>query len=226
MDGVEIALAVEDHFGVFMLDDEAEIMQSVGDLVAFIHSRIQAGDSPCLSATAFRKIRQLIGKYINRPIRIRPSDRIEDALDKAEIRVLWKRLVLHGVPSLKFLHRRTTIAFYAAAFALSTIAICFMIYALSKYAWAAFGVIMGVILIPVILLTVKDRLQTELPPEIQTFADLVEYLIPMVAATRHLDLETPEEILDELKPIISEQLAVKESQVTMEARFIEDLGVG
>ena len=42
LDGVEIVMDVEDHFGITIADGEAEQIRTVGELLALIQARLDA----------------------------------------------------------------------------------------------------------------------------------------------------------------------------------------
>ena len=57
LDGVEIVMDVEDHFGITIKDEEAERVRTVNDLVALVGSRIRnAHSAVCPTVSSFLRI--------------------------------------------------------------------------------------------------------------------------------------------------------------------------
>jgi len=63
-------------------------------------------------------------------------------------------------------------------------------------------------------------LKRKLPPRFRRVSDLVQFVTTLDTGTWLKD-----EVFQKVKAITIDQLGVKESKVTMEARFIDDLGV-
>ena len=76
LDGVELVMEVEDHFGITIQESTAEGFRTVGDLVSLIHERLtNAQRTYCASLPAFLKLRATIRESSgNGSLRIRPRD--------------------------------------------------------------------------------------------------------------------------------------------------------
>ena len=103
LDGVELLMDVEERFGVRLPDDEAEGVQTVGDLVEVVAVRVaarrtgrktlrEARDEVLAAAAA-------VGRDTGRPIRCR--DLVTDRLPAKARRKLWRRLRLGSFPDLR-----------------------------------------------------------------------------------------------------------------------------
>ena len=102
LDGVELVMEVEEHFGITIQETTAERIRTVGDLIALIHNRLtRSRESHCANLAAFLTLRSVVRQVTgNDALRFRPSYRIENTLTPRQRRVLWKRLaeILGAVP--------------------------------------------------------------------------------------------------------------------------------
>jgi len=94
MDGVEIVMDVEDHFGISIQDSEAERVRTVGDLVELIHARIiTAQREYCPNLPAFLSLRQATrGILADESARLRPRDAVATILRPTQRSALWRQL--------------------------------------------------------------------------------------------------------------------------------------
>src|SRR5258708_7600361 len=104
MDGLELIMEVEEHFGITIKDSEVERIRTVGDLVALIRSRIVAATIvTCPTLPAFLAIRRLVRDVANdNRLRVRPRDEVIALLSPRLRRRLWRRLpeLLGSAPML------------------------------------------------------------------------------------------------------------------------------
>lgn len=227
LDAIEIVMDVEEHFGITIQDAEAEQIRTVGQFVALLHDRVSAAhETPCPTLPAFLKLRTLLRDITgNDTFRMRPCQLIADRLNATYRRHLWGRLPEllgsppHALRRPKTLRRILSISTIALlGIALYSAAAIDFSFAPLTLAIAAFG-IFGLHIV-----TVSFR--TFPPDDWVTFGDVTTKIVGTTSATKHLQLRTVDDILNELRPLIVQALGVDADEVFPNARFVEDLGVG
>jgi acyl carrier protein len=90
LDTVELVMEVEDEFGISVADADAEMIQTVGQLHAYVCHRLRPrGETICPSARAFYRFRRALLARQPVPRRcVRPSSRITRLLPQ-ECRDRW-----------------------------------------------------------------------------------------------------------------------------------------
>jgi len=90
LDTVELVMEIEDEFGIGIPDADAELIQTVGQLHAYICGRLRPrGETPCPSARAFYQFRRALLARQPLPRRcVRPSSRVSRLLPE-ECRARW-----------------------------------------------------------------------------------------------------------------------------------------
>ena len=226
MDGLEIVMDVEDHFGISIKDSEAVTVRTVGDLVAIIHGRIAAAHrEPCPSLRAFLSLRNSVRAVTgDNSFRIRPRNLVAAKLTRQQRRDLWRRLpeLLGTSPNGLRRHKLLRIA-------LATTSICIMICAF----WTAFAVKLAVlpltlamaVMLVVLLHFITASFRWFPPTEWQTFGEITQKITGGSVATKMLHLKSDDEILWEIRPILVDVLGVDASTIVPTARFVEDLGM-
>ncbi len=63
------------------------------------------------------------------------------------------------------------------------------------------------------------------PPGWQTFGEITTQLIGLFTLTKQTQLQTPDEILAELRPLLVDVIGCKPELVTMHAHLVQDLGL-
>ncbi len=227
LDGVELQMEVEEHFGITIQESTAVKILTVGDLVALIHDRlIEAQRSYCPTLPAFLKLRATVrASTEDNILRIRPRDKIIETLSATQRCELWKRLEnllgtfprqLRRPPAL-----RTALVISAAALLITALgiaaAIDFRVVPLTL-------AVAGLMIYCLHSFTVRFRVMP--PRDWETFGDVAIKIVGTTMATKHLNLRTIDDVFDELRPIIVATLGVDISEVVLTARFIEDLDVG
>ncbi len=226
LDGVELIMEVEEHFGITITDDEAGSMHTVGDLVAMIQSRADAASSSkCLSFPAFLSLRRLVREVVgDNSIRIRPSQSVADRLSHEHRRQLWRRLPeLLGCEPRALQYPRSIRAILNIL-SLLLIAIAFRIAAID---WRMLPLTLCIAIALIILLHYATTSLRVVPHnKMEAIGDITRLIVGRTAITNDLDLATDSTIFDEIKPIVMDILGVDAGEVFLEARFVEDLGVG
>ena len=220
LDGVELIMAIEEEFKFAITDDEAFRLDTVGKLVDLVLSRLrQSRADPCPSQQSFYVVRRTFMTVLDLPRgMIRPETPLADLLPLAGRRKKWSALLEamvntgHRWPRLvrpRWLNRLVLLVAPGLVFGLSLI-------------WLPAG---WAFMAALVALVMADRLtapwQREFPVSCTQVRDLVPFVKPLDAR-----VWTREEVFHKVRAITVEQLGVKEELVTMDARFIEDLGVG
>lgn len=227
LDAVEIVMDVEDHFGISIRNAEAELVRTVGDLVTLIQSRIEAAHlARCPTLSAFLRLRSLVREVAaDDHMRVLTKTRISDVLTSSQVRVLWKHLdkVLGTSPPRlrrplilrKLLAGSVIVAIVAAV--LSAGLIDFAILPLTLLLAALTALALHVLTLP---------FRTHPPDNLSTFGAVAKRIAGTQVATERLHLRSFDAILDELRPLVVDNLGVDPSEVIASACFIEDLGMG
>jgi acyl carrier protein len=227
LDGVELVMEVEDHFGITIQDTTAERIRTVGDLVSLIHDRVSTAQrSYCPTLPAFLKLRASVrASSSDDSLRIRPRDKIAEILTPLQRRELWKRLenLLGTLP--RQLRRPPALRNFLAA---SAVAMLFAsVWIAAAIDFRVFPLTLAVAAIAIFCLhafTVSFRVTP--PQDWVTFGDVAVKIVGATMATKYLHLRSIDDIFVELRPIIVETLGVDQDEMVLSARFIEDLGVG
>jgi acyl carrier protein len=227
LDGVELIMEVEDHFGITIADGEAEQMRTVGDLVALVRSRIEAAaSSRCLALPGFLELRRVVREVRSDPtVRLKPSQPVIDRLSAPQRRRLWRRLpeLLRTEPTPLRRPRAMRRILAAIAWALIFAAIA----AAAAVDWAILPLTLLLAGGLVLLLDVSTAPLRVVPPDgWATFGEITRKIVGLKAAFKHRELPDEASVLAELEPIIVNVLGVDRRKVVPSARFVEDLGVG
>lgn len=223
LDAVELVMGVEDKFGVTISDGEASAIYTVGDMVRLLESRLgRAAEEPCLAMPNFLALRRVAREAAtNSTLRVRPSTRVSEALTPHQRRLLWERLpgmiktTPPGLqPPLWFV--LALLLMIAAQFvailngtpihALIVFSTCATAFVTMLIFWARFAVCP--------------------PVGYETFGEIAQRIMGLQSAHGGVVAASQEEILSELRPLITDLLGVKPDEVHMESRFIKDLGMG
>ena len=226
LDGVELLMSVEEHFGITIKNDEAAQIRSVGDFVNLIRSRIVAAETlSCPSRLKFYELRRLTAEVTGKPnLRIRPSQRIESTLSRDERRQLWKRLpeILGtdprdlGPPT--FLRRLLWLIAWS-------ILIGSIGYALTVDVLFLPIAVLASSFIGILLILFGSCFRSAPPNGWETFGKVTRQLAGTVAVTKGDHRDSDEAILEQLRQIIADVLGVKPDKIVASALLIADLGM-
>jgi len=229
LDSVELVMAVEDHFGVRFSDTQAEKIRTVGDLVELCRQRIEAALSGrCYSLPCFLALRTATRDVLGDPtLRIRPATTVVDVLSPSARQALWERLesILGSAPDGLRRPRGLQRALLGAT-ATTTLACAVALYGLAGFSFSLIGIVFVVGVVTAILLQMVTESWCILPPKgYATFAEITQRVVGRYAAVRPRVAADPSAILAELRPIIAEQLGIREDIIVPEANFVYDLGM-
>ena len=227
LDFVEIVMEVEKTFGIQFRSEEFGLIQTVGDFVSLIRSRIVAADTvACPSLSWFLRLRSLVREVAGKPeLRIRPSHRLRSHLSSHEIRRLWQSMQeKHRIypASLRLpQHLRNILLLITFTTLFGTVG-----YAVANDVVLLTLALLFSTFIGIFLILFSARFRSVPPIGWVTFGDVTRQLSGTVVATRNLHLKTDELILEKIRPIFADILDVNPSKIVPSARLIEDLRVG
>jgi acyl carrier protein len=225
---IEIALAVEEEFGIDLPDSELGFIRTPADLIDLICGLLATQGRPrCLSQQAFYRLRKgLVETTGVTRGDIRPDSRLAELAPGRNVRDWWTRLQnCIGARSWPALDRPRWLRRVIWGIAFASCA-CTVGWFFSKLGWRGlvYGLISGLpiaVATGAVLLGCTRMLKYALPDKLQTVADL----IPAALTSPCIDWKR-EDVAARVKEIVSVQLNLKESEYSEEKRFIEDLGAG
>jgi acyl carrier protein len=224
LDGVELVMDVEDHFGITITDDEALSARTVRDLVELCRQRILAADLlKCPSLSCFLALRRTVRDVMGDPsFRVRPRWLVAQTLPPAKRREFWRQLptLLQTTPAdlrrprpLRWALMIATLLIgcvslipTTADMAILPLSICFTLFAMF------------------LLFVATSSFRTVSPTGFESFGDITRQLVGLRMATKRPTGPDEAAILEELRPIIANALGVRAEKVVPMARFVEDLG--
>lgn len=141
LDGVELVMEIEEEFGIKLTDDEVAPVQTVGQIIQLVESKITPESRQKLGA-AFYRLRQVIADsaLIDKRL-IRPATDLRPFIPDSQVSSVWRELRDAGfrVPSLT-LSKRGVVVFV-------TLWLMFMILAIKAVnylmPWSGWGVGVG-----------------------------------------------------------------------------------
>ena len=222
LDGVELVMAVEEEFKIAISYADAAQAVTVGKLVDLVDARLRhSAADPCPSQHGFYTVRQHLMRVAGlKRSDIKPENRLADLIGHRNRRVVWRKLIgclTDGNTKWPGLVRPKWMNLLVLLFIPVVVCLGLVVFTWWPFALAlptAFAVAF-----------VGDRLTVPFKREFPTGFSQVQDLIKFV---KTLDTRTwsKDEVFQKIRAITVEQLGVKESQVTLEAKFVDDLGVG
>lgn len=228
LDGVELMMDVEDHFGIAIRDAEGQQLRTVADLVALIRARATAhADDLCPTSSAFYALRRTVRDMTGEPnLRIRPRETVASTLSPRWRRVLWRQRLPELLQSLlrplqlpRWLCRLLQVAVVSLfLLSLTTGVIDVQIVPLGLFCAAvlSFGLTMACLAwgasVP--------------PPGWTTWGEIARRIAGTTASVTGRNLCDESVVLEELRPLVANALGVDPERVVPNARFVEDLGMG
>src|SRR5688572_26869154 len=118
LDAVELLMEIEDEFGFQMSDHDAELIQTCGQLCAYVLARVKPdplGRTLCPTARAFYFLRRELMAQVPLPKRcLRPGTKLTDVLTEP-YRCRWQTVARHvGLKALYSFGGRSEVFFPAA----------------------------------------------------------------------------------------------------------------
>ena len=228
LDYVELVMAVEEALEIEIEDEEAQRVDTVGDLhrlaVSKLEMRREEAKNPvvCARVPAFNRIRRaLIDVAGVERSAIRPATPIDTLVSRSGRREAWEKLAEHSGLRWPQLTAPAWLLWTALA---ASAGACVAAYLSYRLTWSLVLVLGAVF---VLILKATKPLQVELQGGIATMGDLTRAVAGLnyILLTRGRETLTPEEVWDALVEIIVRQLSIDRSEIRPEASFSRDLRV-
>ncbi len=238
LDSVEIVMEVEEEFQLCLPERGCEECRTVQDLVSLVHSQLKSsGLHPCPSQCGFYILRRAFVTAIGIPkASIRPDTLLETLVDRGD-RQEKLNCVAAAIPPDKQNFRERDICSILArplwmsrlvflvfpAITLPTLLILFFI--LMGLGWESLWTALLLSLLSTMAAMFTASELTEpyrivFPKRYSAIKDLLPLVVMPQTKTWSED-----EVFSRVQPIITDLMGLKPSQVRLESRFIEDLGM-
>jgi acyl carrier protein len=231
LDGAELVMEVEDHFGITIGEEEGEHMRTVCELTHAIFRRIEASRTMrCVPLRHFFKLRSLVRDATGNPeLRIHPGQQIDQVLTAQDRKRLWPKLeeLLTYPPERLRLH--WSLAWFLTATVFVWSFLPFIIFR-GKHdpVLHLLQIVLGVAIaaLTTVLLYHSTKYFRQFAPRgYKTFGDIIQKANGLYITTKPQMDKTFDDVFSELKVIIVKVLNVKPESVTLSASFVEDLGM-
>lgn len=160
----------------------------------------------------------------NPRLRIRPTTSLQAVLSIEERRELWDRLpeILGYTPPNLTISRQLRRVFVRLVIFSMTSSLAYALR--TDLHLLSFAVLFNICLV-LALLKISDSSGSVPPTEWETYGDITRHLVRTVAASKNLDLNTDDRILDQLKIILSDYVLGDPNTIDSNSLLIEDLGI-
>ncbi len=224
-------MEVEDHFGVRLPDEGCSRVYTVADLAALVIANLPDATGTCPTARAFFGLRTLLSTQagIERK-RIRPRQKLVE-LFGTDSRIVWKKLRQHEtrLPRMVMSDRNTQ-RFSKAGIALTCVWIG-GVAAVGSTLGVGMAIAVGiatVILGVIVFHTLAGYFKYEFPQQFSTVGDLARSMASgeMPAKESGERLLAEQRVLEEVRHIVAEQMALPLEKVRSDSDFFKDLNMG
>ena len=230
LDGMELVMEVEETFGFSIRDEDAATFYTVGQLYDYILAHRFEGRQPgCLTSVAFYRLRRALISVLG----IAKSDvRLASDMNTiipARRRPVWSDLQEAIGLRLPELVRPVWVKGIATAVGGALVIAIFEFLGVRV---GRAGVICALLIIPPLIIYLlylgTKPCAVAFRPEFGTVGGLTKCILRKNYGAISDDCQRAnvEEVWNTLRTLVGEQLGVSPNQVTKEARFVEDLGVG
>ncbi len=228
LDTLELLLETEERFGVSIPDKEASEIRTVGDLHEAVLRKLSVRNSQrCLTAMAFYRLRRALVELLGvRREQVRPDRSVGDVLPWYRRRQLWPLLASGSGLRMPTLERPEWLREAIMSAAVLTFIAAPVLAAMGGLSvWAVWLLIA----IAVALAFCVTRPLALVPAgRCRTVGDLARavYGVNAGALAREAGEVNRAETWGMLVGLVSDQLGVRERDITPDSRFIEDLNCG
>jgi len=237
---VELVIETEERLGIEIRDEDVADLTTVGQFYHYVIDRLGPGEVTepvaCLSATAFYALRRgWLQEFGLHRQEMRPAATVDLLLPRVDRRSNWQRLGAAIDMDLPYLVRPRWVTVggvlsflgLTAAAAVSWDALANTPWSV-LLDWAIAWFVFGSLFYSVVIAWLTRPLARAIPPNCRTVRDFVNELARrnygrLARCGRGWNRD---EVWSILVAIIREKLQVPESEITPEARFVEDLGAG
>ena len=227
---VDVVLRTERAFQIAISDEEAIGAVTVGQLYKIVLSKLPgAQPGACLSSVAFYRVRRALEIAFNTPRSdVMPDSDMESLIPRENRRAAWKafrRALGFNIPGLWHPFWLTNILarVYLAAAALVALSLFLSLFGCVPWTVSLVGVCvifgMHVATIPA---------ANRMPWPCRTVRGLVDYILAhnYASLTSEVQNRSKADVWETLRAIIVDSLKIDPDEVTMNARWVADLGAG
>ncbi|MDD2335945.1 MAG: phosphopantetheine-binding protein [Geobacteraceae bacterium] len=222
LDGVELVMAVEEEFQIAISDSEASDCTTVRKLVELVHSRLrQSSKDPCPSQHSFYLARQkLIDLLHVQRNEIKPDTNLEEIIPRENRKSLWKE-VTTAMGEGEFFRGRLDRPKWMTYSSFPVFLLLPCAFLKFRYDFPFTLALISSLPVYVVLeWATRWLFSVEFPDGMSKVKDLIKLV-------KSLDSRTwsEEEVFAKIRTITAEQLGVDELMVTLDAKFVDDLGL-
>ena len=220
LDGVELIMAVEEEFKIAISDSDEEKCVTVGKLVDLVYSQLRhSSHEPCASQHGFYIVRRhLLDTFGLRRVEIKPETRLDALIGKASRRERWRDLGVSLAEDTKRWPALVRPKWMTILLSLLVVGSCLCLVVFTRLPFV--GAFFAAVIIGIMGACLTIPFKREFPTRFSRVQDLAQFI-----ATLDAGVWSKDEVFQKVRAITVEQLGVKESQVTLEAKFLDDLGV-
>jgi hypothetical protein len=233
LDYVELVMAIENKFAIYISDEEAGNVRTIGDLYRVVLSKV-GGESKgepgqCLTSIAFYRARRGLVDTLGLDRRdVRPSTTLEPILPWRKRRRLWTSIQAKTelrIPSLR--HPGWIQVLLIAAGLVAAILTLRLSPVRLNVAIAGAVSLLGGLCAGVLLIRITPPLAVALPSGVATVGDLARNILAInyPHLLEEVGQQNRRDVWDTLCIIMVEQLGVKANQLLPEASIVDDLRV-
>lgn len=221
LDGIELIMAVEEEFAIAIPDADAAQCVTVGKLVDLIDARLRHSVAePCPSQRGFYVVRRELMSLLGLArTAIKPGTLLVDLIAREKRRTLWPQLLQALTAG------RTEWPRLVRPRWLTVLVVVVVPLAACTALAISTGSLGLALLLGCLVVIIGDRLSVPWKREFPRGFGQVQDLIKFVT-TLNARIWSKDEVFERLRTIIVEQLGVEASQVTLDADFVHDLGLG
>lgn len=224
LDGVELVMAVEEHFGIELTDAEVERTITPRDLIEVVLGKMQATEwSVCLTRRAFYALRRVLMQDFGcKRADITPNARLESLVPRPNRRRAWQQME----SSLKA-QRWPRLGRPAGVLIAVGVLVAVVAVVASLWGWPFWTRILLAMLAWSSAMMLTRPLCVEFK-DLATAGELAQFLV--AAAPNIFEPKGREwsraDVAEAIRSIVITQLGLKPEQYREDARFVQDLGAG
>jgi hypothetical protein len=225
LDIVEMVCAIEETFQIDIANSEAELVRTVGDLYNLLLTKVGSSpDARCLTSAAFYRTRKGLVDVLGLDRRqIRPSTELVPLLPRGDLRPTWDAIGSSMQLKLPNLEHPPWVLWTLLGVVSVLCVTSAAIGAIPK--WGALLIFLMGFGAVVRFVASTPSLARCAPEKDKTVGDLARHVLALNSEqlTKQVGGWSKQEIWSTMCRVIVDQTGVKQEELRMEARFVEDL---
>lgn len=227
LDSVELIVDVENTFQISISDPEAESVETVGKFYELILSKIDySKHHKCQTQVLFYKLREVMSRHCMIEKKgIKPETQLDTIFMSETIKEKWKAIqdeVYFNMPDLKRSKKLSgllnTLSFI---FISAAIVLLITVFITSNYLLLLY--VLGFISLTYLIWRLTRHLKKY--PSHSNMRNLVMAILPLSIKNLDLSIRDKNDVLHVLKYIIHDKIGVDMEEITLDAHFVNDLGL-